>query len=106
MFYPNKAIQELVGYANMIYLLDPHKAQPQTNDVFTFKSIVISWCLTKQTSVAISSKNVELLALLEVSKERIWLRSVAQHIRGIWGLFLNEKPIVLYEDNVECLVQL
>ena len=56
--------------------------------------------------VAISSNHAELLALYKASEECIWLRYVAQHIWWTCELFINEKPRVLYEDNLIDLAQL
>ena len=106
LFYYNKAIQGLVGYADARYLLDSHKARSQTSYVFTYRGIAISWCSMKHTTIATSSNHVELLALHKASKVCIWLRPVAQHIQGTCGLFLDEKLIMLYKDNASCLAQL
>ena len=71
MFYPNKAIQELVGYTDAGYLSEPHEAQSQTVFVFTCGGIAITWCSTKQTMVATFSNNTKLLSFHETRKECI-----------------------------------
>ena len=42
MFYSNKSIFDLVGFADSKYLSDPQKARSQTIYLFTYGGIVIS----------------------------------------------------------------
>lgn len=58
----------LVGYADVGYLSDPHKARSQTENVFNNSNAAISWRSTKQTLVATSSNHSEIPALHEESK--------------------------------------
>ena len=57
--------------------------------------------------VATSSNNSEILAMHEVSRECVWLRSMIQHIRESYGLsFIKNNPTVVYKDNVVCIAQI
>ena len=57
--------------------------------------------------VATSSNHLEILAMHEVSKECVWLRSMIQHIRESCGLSsIKNNLTVLYEDNVACIAQI
>ena len=67
---------QLVGYVDEGYLSDPHKTQSQTGYIFTYGNTAISWRSVKQTMVAISSNNSEILAMYEASRECVWLRSM------------------------------
>ena len=52
------------------------------------------------------SNHSEILVMHEASRECVWLRSIIQHIRKSCGLSsIKNKPIVLYEDNATCIVQ-
>ncbi|XP_031263264.1 secreted RxLR effector protein 161-like [Pistacia vera] len=84
LFYPKKSVNDpkLVGYIDVGYLSDPHKACSQARYVFTHNGTTISWRFTKQTLVATSSNHSEILALHEASQECVWLGSVIHHIEG------------------------
>ncbi|XP_070036789.1 secreted RxLR effector protein 161-like [Nicotiana tomentosiformis] len=86
LFYANKGSADLVGYADVGYLPDPHKARSQTGYVFTCGGTVISWCSTKQSIVATFSNHAEIIAIHEASRECVWLRSVIYFIEEKCGL--------------------
>ncbi|XP_070664652.1 secreted RxLR effector protein 161-like [Malus domestica] len=81
LFYTHKSMREdvapldprvdsrLVGYTNVGYLSDPHRAHSQTVFVFTIGDTAISWSSTKQTLVATSSNHAEILVLNEALRE-------------------------------------
>ena len=59
---------------------------------------------TKQTLVATSSNHAEIIALHEVVRECVWLRSIITHIQGTSGLRSTTKESTcIYEDNVACI---
>ena len=76
LFYSMESKQQLLGYANVGYISDPHKGRSQTGYVFNCNGTVISWRSVKQTMVATSSNHSERLAIHEASREYIWLRSM------------------------------
>ena len=47
LFYSNKSIPQLIGYANTRYLSYPHKGRSQIGYLFTSASTAISLCSTK-----------------------------------------------------------
>ena len=107
LFYSKESKQQLLGYADARYLSDQHKAQSQTEYVFSCNGAAISWKSIKQTMVATSSNHSEILALLEASRECIWLRSMIQHIQESCGLpFSKDNPTTLFEDNAACITQI
>ncbi|GJX51334.1 hypothetical protein Tco_0278179 [Tanacetum coccineum] len=56
---------------------------------------------------ATSSNHAKILAILEASRECVWLRSVTQHIRESCGISSGqESPTVVHEDNATCIAQL
>ena len=105
LFYSKEST--LKGYADFGYLSDPHKARSQTGYVFTCGNTAISWRSTKQTLVATSSDHFEIIALHEASRECVWLRSVAHHIRNACGFpLITSIPTTIYEDNAVCIEQI
>ena len=107
LFYSKAMEPQLLGYADAGYLSDPHKARSQTGYIFTYGNTAISWRSVKQTMVATSSNNSEILAMHEASRECVWLRSMIQHNRESCGLSsIKNNPTVLYEDNAACIAQI
>ncbi|KAL0428381.1 UNVERIFIED_CONTAM: Secreted RxLR effector protein [Sesamum latifolium] len=97
----------LVDYSDAGYLPNPHKVISQSRYVFMYGGTAISWCSTKQTLVATSSNHAELIALYEVRRECVWLRSLTHYVRESCGLESIEKsPTVIYEDNAACIAQI
>ena len=107
LFYSNKSKEKLLGYADVGYLSDPHKARSQTGYVFNYNGTAISWRSVKQTMVATSSNHSEIIAIHEASRECIWLKSMIHHIQESCGLSsVKDKPTILFEDNVACIAQI
>ena len=107
LFYSRESKQQLLGYADVGYLSDPHKGRSQTGYVFNCNGTAISWKSVKQTMVATSSNHSEILAIHEASRECIWLRSMIQHIRESCGLSsIKDDPTTLFEDNAACIAQI
>ena len=69
LFYPNGSKPQLVGYADAVYLSDPHKGRSQTGYLFTYGNTVISWRFVKQTISATSSNHAEIITIHEASHE-------------------------------------
>ncbi|XP_059649936.1 secreted RxLR effector protein 161-like [Cornus florida] len=69
LFYSRKSKPQLIGYADAVYLSDPHTAQSQTGYLFTCGNTTISWRSMKQTMIATSSNHSEILAIHEAGKE-------------------------------------
>ena len=80
LFYSSCSNPQLVRYADACYLSDPHKGRSQTWYLFTYSNTAISWRFVKQTISATSSNHSEIIAIHEVSRECVWLRSVIWHI--------------------------
>ncbi|KAL0337645.1 UNVERIFIED_CONTAM: Retrovirus-related Pol polyprotein from transposon TNT 1-94 [Sesamum calycinum] len=105
--HENAKATNLVGYSDAGYLSDPYKAISQSGYVFMYGGTAISWRSTKQTLVATSSNHAELIALYEVGRECVWLRSLIRYVCESCGLEPIEKsPTVIYEDNAACIAQI
>ena len=57
LYYSKESKSQLIGYADVGYLLDSHKARSQRGYVFTYGGTTISWRSVKQTMVATSSNH-------------------------------------------------
>ena len=106
LFYPKNTNGKMVGFADVGYLSDLHKARSQTGHVFTVGGSAISWRSQKQTLVTTSSNHAETISLHEASRECVWLRSISQHIHSSSGIHISPKPTILYEDNAACVAQI
>jgi hypothetical protein len=96
----------IVGYADVGYLSDPHKALSQTGYVFLCGGIAISWKSTKQTMVATSTNHSEIITLFEATKECVWLRRVIHHLQNTCGMNMTSTPTIIYEYNSACVAQI
>ena len=107
LFYSNESKQQLFGYADLGYLLDPHKARSQTRYVFNYNGTVISWRSFKQTVVATSPNHSEIIVIHEASRECIWLKLMVQDSQESCGLpSIKDNLTTLFEDNVACMTQI
>ena len=107
LFYLRESKQQLLGYADVGYLSDPHKGRSQIGYVFNYNGTAISWRFVKQAMVTTLSNHLEILAIHEASRECIWLRSMIQHIRESCGLSsIKGGPTTLFEDNAACIAQI
>ena len=91
LYYSKKSKLQLIGYADARYLSDPHKTRSQMGYVFTYGGTTIYWTSIKQTMVATSSNHLEILAIHEISRECVWLRSMIQHIQETCGLPFHQR---------------
>ena len=73
LFYSNKWNFDLVGYVDVGFLSDPHKAKFQIGFLFTCGGIAISRRSVKQTITTTLLTHVEILAIHETSRECVWL---------------------------------
>ncbi|XP_047256209.1 secreted RxLR effector protein 161-like [Capsicum annuum] len=107
LFYSNESKLEMIGYEDAEYLSNPHKARSQMGYLFMYDGATISWHSMKKTLAATSSNHAEIIVIHEMSRERVWLRSMTQHIQKMCEFPLNKDiPTILYEDNVACITQL
>jgi hypothetical protein len=74
LFFQKTNDPNLVGYADVGCMFDPHNAISQTGFVFLHGGPTIPWKSSKQTLVATSTNHSEIIALYEVSHECVWLR--------------------------------
>ncbi|XP_059315763.1 secreted RxLR effector protein 161-like [Lycium ferocissimum] len=104
LFYVNNGSTDLVGYADVGYLSDPHKARSQ--QAICLHAEVLLYHGDPQSIPLLLLLRIifEIIAIHEASRECVWLRLVIHFIRERCGLKCDTKiPTVLYEDNVACI---
>lgn len=87
----------LVGYADANWAESRTDRKSNSGFIFKYCGGIVSWCSRKQTCVALSTTEAELIALCEAAKECIWLKRLITEI----GQIITE-PIIIYEDNSSC----
>ena len=71
----------LAGYSDSDYAIDLDARQSVTGYAFTIRYSLISWKVTLQSIIALSTTEVEYMALAEVTKEGIWLKGLISNLR-------------------------
>ena len=84
---------EIVGYVDSDYAGDLDKRRSLTGYVFTLCGSVISWKATLQSTVALSTTEIEYMTATEAMKEAIWFKSL------VGDLDLQQELIVVYCDS-------
>ena len=75
--------------------------------MFTYGGTTISWRLTKQTVIATSSNQAELIALYEAGRECVSLQAMFHFVQKESGIRpITDDPTILYEDNSACVAQM
>ena len=72
--------RHLVGYVDSDYASDLDKHRSTTSHVFTFAKAPVSWRLTLQTTIALSTTEAEYMAMTEAIKEAIWLHGLIEDL--------------------------
>ena len=85
---------ELVGYVDADWASDVNDRKSTSGFVFMLGGAAVSWGSKKQTSVALSSTEVEYIAAAHAVKEAIWLRCLLTELGESLKL-----PTTLFIDN-------
>lgn len=88
----------LEGYADANWGNDPNDRRSVSGFVVKLFGSTITWATKKQTSVALSTTEAELMALCQASCEIVWTLNLLNSI----GLAVPE-PVNVYEDNQSCI---
>eukprot|EP00253_Pinus_taeda_P023103 PITA_23103 len=92
--YSAEASPLLVGFIDSNWAGDPDDRKSTAGYVFTLDSVPITWDCKKQSSISLSSAEVEYCGILEVSKEALWLRQILSEFG-----FQQQHPTTLWCDN-------
>ncbi|GJY33134.1 retrotransposon protein, putative, ty1-copia subclass [Tanacetum coccineum] len=80
---------DVTGFVDSDYAKDPDKGRSITGYAFFVQGCVVSWKATLQHMVALSTTEVEYMALTEAVKEVIWLRGLLEEL----GVVLNSVAV-------------
>ena len=86
---------KLVGFSDSSHNVDEDDGRSTTGHIFYYSDSPITWCSTKQETVALSSCEAEFMAATEAAKQAIWLRELLEEIVGE----KNEKVTILIDNK-------
>jgi hypothetical protein len=92
----SKSGDGLVGYVDLDYGGDLDKRRSLSCYVFTVGDCVVSWKARLQDTVALSTTKVEYMAIVEVTKEALWLKGIYSKLCGI------KSCITIHCDSIDC----
>jgi hypothetical protein len=96
---------EVTGFADAGFKSDPLSARSQCGYLFKLGDSPIAWRSTKQTVVATSTAQAELIALFQCTREAVWLGRLLRMLAEVMKLETYNVPIPLMEDNQACIQQ-
>ena len=85
---------ELIGYSDSSHNVDLDDGRSTTGHLFYLNECLITWCSSKQETVALSSCEAEFMAATEAAKQAIWLQELLGEI-----LEKESKKVVIRLDN-------
>ena len=89
---------ELRGYSDSSHAVDEDDGRSTAGHVFYLDDSPITWCSTKQETVALSSCEAEFMAATEAAKQAIWLQDLYEEITG-----QTRERVVVLVDNKSAL---
>ncbi|XP_051151852.1 uncharacterized mitochondrial protein AtMg00810-like [Andrographis paniculata] len=93
-FYHKGGNGRLHGYSDSSHGMDPDDRKGTTGMAFYFSGNLITWCLQKQRTVALSSYEAEFMAATSAACQALWLRNLLVDLTG-W----EAQRVKLYVDN-------
>ncbi|KAH0605694.1 uncharacterized protein H6S33_004151, partial [Morchella sextelata] len=94
LFYAKLPPTALIGFSDASYASDIDDRRSFTSHCFMLGEALISWRSYKQRSVATSTTDAEYMALLDTSRQMIWLRNATHELERKPKLFF-----ILRGDN-------
>lgn len=94
LVFSRKNAEGLVGYSDSSHNVDPDDGRSTTGHIFYLAGCPITWCSSKQETVALSSCEAEYMAATESAKQAIWLSDLLGEIYG-----KKRDKVVLRIDN-------
>ena len=71
---------KLKGFVDIDLVGDVDNKRDTIGYVYTLRGIVVSWVSQLQKVVALSTTKVEYIAIIEASKERIWVQRFLEEL--------------------------
>lgn len=85
---------ELIGFSDADFARNVEERRSMTGYIFMLSGAAISWCSKAQRTVALSTTEAELMALVSAVQEALWLKRLENEI------FIDSpKGITVYCDN-------
>jgi len=84
----------ITGYCDADWGGDKNDRKSTTGYCVFINNNLISWNTKKQPTVALSTAEAELMAIVEVVKEVKWMSAVLHELK-----FIVKKPMIIYSDN-------
>nr|GEU84829.1 hypothetical protein [Tanacetum cinerariifolium] len=81
--YNRSNYMKLVGYSDSSHNVDIDDRRNTTGHVVYLGTSPITWCLQKQTTVALSLSEVEFMAAIVAACQAIWLRELLAEVTGL-----------------------
>ena len=95
VFQRDTSNTKLVGYSDSSHNVDEDDGRSTTGHIFYYSGSPITWCSTKQETVALSSCEAEFMAATEAAKQAIWLQDLLEEIIGT----LSEKVMIRIDNK-------
>ena len=100
----SSGVIQLSAYADSDHAGDPEERKSTSGFLIQLNNCLISWYSKKQTSVARSTCEAEIIAYGEAIKQIQWLRNFLQEIKLGYSNSFNSYPITLYCDNASSVI--
>lgn len=94
----DKPAETLEAFTDADWGNDPNDRRSVSGFVIKLHGSTVSWATRKQSSVALSSTEAELMALCQGSCELMWVMNLLDSI-GV----VVKKPVTVHEDNQSCI---
>ena len=95
VFQRDTSNTKLVGYSDSSHNVDEDDGRSTTGHIFYYSGSPITWCSTKQETVALSSCEAEFMAVTEAAKQAIWLQDLLEEIVGA----MSEKVMIRIDNK-------
>src|ERR1041384_1651521 len=104
MFLVFRGDEELVvkGYTDSSFMTDPNDFKSQSGYVFTLNGGDVSWKISKQNTVADSTREAEYIVASEATKEGYWIKKFVTELGVVPSA---EDPMEIYCDNSGAVAQ-
>jgi hypothetical protein len=89
---------KLHGFTNTYWVGSPTDIKSTSGGIFSIRSIVVSWYIRKQISMALSSVEEKYMAASQAACDTIWMRKI------LVGLFSSHLDLTMIHcDNQSCI---
>lgn len=99
--YSKTVSSELMGYCDADWAGDPDDRRSTTGYCFLKQGGAVSWCSTRQKTIALSSTEAEYMSLSSATQEALWLRQFQNSLK-IDG-HSSDEPMKIHCDNMSAI---